>query len=174
MTGEVFAAIDLGSYEMALKIFELSDKGGVREIDHVRHRMDLGSETYATGMISNSHVDEMIRILTEFRQIMKGYGATHYKAYGTSAIRETRDITILQDLIKDILDDAEKAFTDRDEKYASMIEPKVHVVNDLINQMTQNHFSRMSSGQCSLLADAVFSTSGSGRSFTRKGISSSI
>ena len=38
-----------------------------------------------------------------------------------------------------------------------MIEPKVHVVNDLINQMTQNHFSRMSAGQCSLLADAVFS-----------------
>ncbi len=119
MTGEVFAAIDLGSYEMALKIFELSDKGGVREIDHVRHRMDLGSETYATGMISSSHVDEMIRILTEFRQIMKGYGATHYKAYGTSAVRETRNINILQDLIRqrthiqvDVLSNSEQRFLD--------------------------------------------------------------
>ena len=80
MTGEVFAAIDVGSYEMAMKIFELSDKNGVRELDHVRHRMDLGTETYAKGRISSSHVDEMIRILSEFRQKMKEYGATHYKA----------------------------------------------------------------------------------------------
>ena len=119
MTGEVFAAIDVGSYEMALKIFELSEKDGVRELDHVRHRMDLGSETYATGQIGSGHVDEMIRILSEFRQIMKGYGASHYKAYGTSAIRETRDIAILQDLIRqrahiqvDVLSNSEQRFLD--------------------------------------------------------------
>ncbi len=119
MTGEVFAAIDLGSYEMALKIFELSESRGVTEIDHVRHRMDLGSETYATGRISNSHVDEMIRILSEFRQIMKGYGATHYKAYGTSAVRETRDFAILQELVRqrthiqiDVLSNSEQRFLD--------------------------------------------------------------
>ena len=38
-----------------------------------------------------------------------------------------------------------------------MIEPKVHVVTDLINEMTRNHFARMSAGECSMLADAVFS-----------------
>lgn len=119
MTGEVFAAIDVGSYEMALKIFELSDKRGVKELDHVRHRMDLGSETYATGKIGSRHVDEMMKILTEFRQIMKTYGATHYKAYGTSAIRETRDIVVLQELIRqrthiqiDVLSNSEQRFLD--------------------------------------------------------------
>ncbi len=119
MTGEVFAAIDVGSYEMALKIFELSDKNGVRELDHVRHRMDLGSETYAKGKISSKHVDEMIRILGEFRQIMKSYGATHYRAYGTSAIRETKDIIVLRDMIKqrtkiqiDVLSNSEQRFLD--------------------------------------------------------------
>jgi exopolyphosphatase/guanosine-5'-triphosphate,3'-diphosphate pyrophosphatase len=119
MTGEVFAAIDVGSYEMALKIFELSDKRGVKELDHVRHRMDLGSETYATGKIGSRHVEEMMRILTEFRQIMKTYGATHYKAYGTSAIRETRDFVVLQELIRqrthiqiDVLSNSEQRFLD--------------------------------------------------------------
>ncbi len=119
MTGEVFAAIDVGSYEMALKIFELSDKGGVKELDHVRHRMDLGSGTYATGMIDSGRVDELIRILSDFRKIMKGYGATHYKAYGTSAIRETKDIVILQELIRrrthiqvDVLSNSEQRFLD--------------------------------------------------------------
>ena len=58
---------------------------------------------------------------------------------------------------KNILDDAEKAVTERSEAAAVMIEPKVHVVNELISTMTQNHFNRMSAGECSLLADTLFS-----------------
>lgn len=68
-----------------------------------------------------------------------------------------KEIAVLQDLIRDVLNDAEKAFVERSEEAASVIEPKVHVVSDLINEMTRNHFTRMSAGECSLLADAVFS-----------------
>ena len=67
------------------------------------------------------------------------------------------ELKVLQSLIEDILNNAEAAFTGKDEKAASLIEPKVHVVNDLINEMTQNHLNRMSAGECSFLADAVFS-----------------
>ena len=68
-----------------------------------------------------------------------------------------KELGILQELINDLLDDAEKAFVERSEEAASAIEPKVHVVNDLIGEMTRNHFNRMSAGECSLLADAIFS-----------------
>lgn len=68
-----------------------------------------------------------------------------------------KELAVLQELIRDILDDAEKAFAQRSEEAASVIEPKVHVVTDLINEMTRNHFNRMSAGECSMLADAVFS-----------------
>ena len=68
-----------------------------------------------------------------------------------------KELAILKELIEDILDDAEKAFTERSEAAAVMIEPKVHVVNELISTMTQNHFNRMSAGECSLLADTIFS-----------------
>ena len=67
------------------------------------------------------------------------------------------ELRVLRGLIREILDDAEKAFSDSEEAAASRIEPKVHVVTDLINEMTRNHFSRMSAGECSLLADATFS-----------------
>ena len=67
------------------------------------------------------------------------------------------ELKVLQELIQDILEDVEDAFTERSETAASVIEPKVHVVTDLINEMTQNHFNRMSAGECSLLADAAFS-----------------
>ena len=39
--------------QLASKIFEISDKKGIREIDHIRHRVDLGTDTYATGKVSN-------------------------------------------------------------------------------------------------------------------------
>ena len=37
---KTFAAIYIGSYEISMKVFELSIKRGIREIDHVRHRMN--------------------------------------------------------------------------------------------------------------------------------------
>lgn len=48
---KTFAAIDVGSFELSMKIFEISPKSGMREIDSIRHRIDLGTETYATGKI---------------------------------------------------------------------------------------------------------------------------
>ncbi|MBR4670649.1 MAG: HD domain-containing protein [Butyrivibrio sp.] len=142
MMGEVFAAIDVGSYEIALKIFELSKRKGIRELDHVRHRMDIGSETYATGKISSLHVDEMIRILSEFKKIMKEYGADRYQAYGTSAIRETKDILIVRDLIEqrtgiriDVLSNSEQRFIDyksialRHDKFEKVLEKPTAIVD---------------------------------------------
>lgn len=67
------------------------------------------------------------------------------------------ELKVLQELTGDILNDAEKAFADRSEVAASVIEPKVRVVNELINEMTKNHFARMSVGECALPADAAFS-----------------
>ncbi len=85
---KTFAAIDVGSYELAMKIFEISAKSGIREIDHIRHRIDLGTDTYANGKISNERVDELCRVLRDYGEIMKGYRVDAYKAYGTSAIRD--------------------------------------------------------------------------------------
>ncbi len=119
MAIDTFAAIDLGSYEMEMKIYEMSQKKGVKEIDHISHRIDLGTETYATGQISSIHMDELMRILNEYRKIMEGYGVSKYQAYGTSAMRETRAIDTVLELIRqrtgieiDILSNSEQRFLD--------------------------------------------------------------
>ena len=62
MTYRIFGAIDVGSYEVNLKIYELSMKNGIRLLNHVRHRLDLGSDTYATGKIGTELVDELLDI----------------------------------------------------------------------------------------------------------------
>lgn len=70
---KTFAAIDVGSYELSMKIFEFSAKTSMKEIDHIRHRIDLGNDTFATGKISYEKVDELCRVLREFEEIMRSY-----------------------------------------------------------------------------------------------------
>ena len=119
MAYKTFAAIDVGSYELAMKIFEISTKNGIKEIDHIRHRIELGTDSYHTGKISNERVDELCRILREFTEIMKSYKVDAYKAYGTSAIRETKNALILLDQIHmgtgikiEVLSNSEQRFLD--------------------------------------------------------------
>ena len=71
MAVHLFGAIDVGSYTYELKIFELSRKTGIRQIDSIRHRMDIGTDTYHTGKVSRSHLAELKRILSESMAIMK-------------------------------------------------------------------------------------------------------
>lgn len=116
MPNKMFAAIDVGSYELNLKIVEFVDKK-MKIIDDVRYRLDLGTDSYAKGKIPADKVSELIRILKEFAGIMKSYKVSNYKAYGTSAIREVRNKKILIDQIEqrtnikiDVLSNSEQRF----------------------------------------------------------------
>ena len=116
---KTFAAIDIGSYELEMKIYELSSKKGMKQIDDIRHRLDLGSDTYASAMIPYEKVTELCNILNEFREIMRTYQVTAYKAYGTSAIREAKNTRILLDQIHQrtgieigVLSNSEQRFMD--------------------------------------------------------------
>lgn len=97
--GKVFAAIDVGSYEIAIKIFEISDKGKLKILDNARRRIDLGTDSYNMGKLSSEHMDELCDTLSSFRQIMKTYKVTEYKAYATSAIRELKSAYTVLDQI---------------------------------------------------------------------------
>ena len=49
MQYKIFAAINIGSYEVEMKIFELSKSKGMRELDSVRQILELGKEAYEIG-----------------------------------------------------------------------------------------------------------------------------
>lgn len=116
---KTFAAIDVGSYELSMKIYEFSGKNKVRVVDHIRHRIDLGTETYSTGKLSYEKVDELCRVLREYAGIMKSYKVDAYKAYGTSAIREMENTGIVLEQIAqrtgvtiNVLSNSEQRFLD--------------------------------------------------------------
>ncbi|MDO5416057.1 MAG: exopolyphosphatase [Lachnospiraceae bacterium] len=99
MAIQTFAAIDVGSFEVELGIYEISNKYGIRSIDHVRHVIALGKDTYSHGKISYELVEELCQVLKGFSGIMKSYKVTSYKAYATSALRDAKNNQIILDQI---------------------------------------------------------------------------
>ncbi|MDD3218324.1 MAG: HD domain-containing protein [Lachnospiraceae bacterium] len=90
-----FAAIDIGSYNVTMEIFEMSKNFGIRSINQVCQKLELGKDAFATGKIGQSLVDELCRVLKDFTEIMKEYQVTDYRACATSAVREVRNQVIL-------------------------------------------------------------------------------
>lgn len=100
MAAHMFAAIDVGSFELELGIYEFAGKSRFRKIDHVRHVIALGRDTYNNGKISYELVEELCEVLADFVKIMKGYRITEYRAYATSAMREAKNSRIVLDQIR--------------------------------------------------------------------------
>jgi len=142
MSLKTFAAISVGSFELSMKIFEFSGKNTIREIDCLSQRIDLGSETYATGMLSKEKIDDLCRTLLDFQQVMKTYKVDAFRAYGTSALRETKNTLIVLDQIAQrtgievkILSNSEQRFLDyksvasKGESFRKIIEEKTAIVD---------------------------------------------
>lgn len=117
MSIKTFAAIDVGSFELSLKIVEFSGKNSSKVVEHIRKRIALGGDTYVAGKIHSERLDELCRTLKEFSAIMKAYKVSDYKAYGTSAIREAENSKIILDQIEqrtgikiDVLSNSEQRF----------------------------------------------------------------
>lgn len=100
MASHLFAAIDVGSFELELGIYEVSNKNKIKRIDQVRHVIALGRETYQTGKISYEMVEELCQVISGFVRIMKSYKVTEYRAYATSAMREAKNSQIVIDQIR--------------------------------------------------------------------------
>lgn len=99
MAMKTFAAIDVGSFDMEMGIYEISTKFGIREIDHLRHTLALGKETYNDGRLSYALVEEMCGVLKKFTEVMKSYRVDDYRACAASALREAKNSQIVLDQI---------------------------------------------------------------------------
>ncbi|MBQ8148345.1 MAG: HD domain-containing protein [Lachnospiraceae bacterium] len=100
MAYQMFAAIDVGSNDISMKIFEVTAKWGSKEVDCVSHILELGSDTYRLGYVSNEKINELCNCLNKFKDKMKEYGCKEYRAYATSAIREASNSLMIIELIE--------------------------------------------------------------------------
>lgn len=95
-----FAAINVGSYELMLKIYEFSSGKKVKVLDNIRYVMELGRETYTEQRISFETIEKICDILEGFTKILEEYQINDYEAVAASGIREAENAEIILDRIR--------------------------------------------------------------------------
>ena len=66
------------------------------------------------------------------------------------------EIRVLEDILREILDSVDLAFSKRDTEAAFMIEPLQEVATEMAAKLKKNHLDRMSRGECDIYADSNF------------------
>jgi exopolyphosphatase/guanosine-5'-triphosphate,3'-diphosphate pyrophosphatase len=85
------AVIDVGSTAIRMEIAEIGAGGAVRTLESLQQPVHLGKDTFTTGRIQQSTIEECVRILKGFRRVMEEYGVTEpgqVRAVATSSVRE--------------------------------------------------------------------------------------
>ena len=100
MAVKYFAAIGIGSTVTEMKIYEWGGRRAMREVECLSTRMNLGLDVYKKGRIDSKNVEELCQTLLDFRSVMQTYRVDAYRAYATSAFRESRNMLILCDYIE--------------------------------------------------------------------------
>ncbi len=137
-----FAAIDVGSNELCMKIYELSRQNGIHELTYVRHRLSLSAETYTKGFICYQTITEICNTLNDFKRIISEFNVKHYEVYATSALREAKNALVIIDQIKiqtgfkvKLLSNSEarffyfKGMVRREERFDALIESGTLVID---------------------------------------------
>jgi len=93
-----FAAIDIGSNAVRLLIKSIvpgDPADTFTKVLMVRVPLRLGQEAFVTGKISPAKEKQLIRLMKAFKQLIKIYGITDYRACATAAMREAKNSNAL-------------------------------------------------------------------------------
>ena len=88
MESASFAAIDVGSNAMRLKIVEVRGDGSIEPIYQCRAPVRLGHEVFLTGFLAEEAIQKAIEVFGEFRDALERSKVQSTRAIATSAARE--------------------------------------------------------------------------------------
>ncbi|MCH2124318.1 MAG: Ppx/GppA family phosphatase [Pirellulaceae bacterium] len=88
------AVIDIGTTSIRMAIAEIDPDGNVRTLDTLSQTVNLGKDTFTSGQIKKSTIEDCVRVLKVYRQKLEEYGIDdpeHIRVIATSAVREARN-----------------------------------------------------------------------------------
>ncbi|MNK03409.1 Exopolyphosphatase [compost metagenome] len=88
-----YAAIDIGSNAVRLLIADITnnDKSNFKKNTLVRVPLRLGDDAFLDQEISDKKIDDLVKTMVAFRNLMDVYHVTKYLACATSAMREAKN-----------------------------------------------------------------------------------
>ena len=95
MAVTTFAAIDISSYEITMKILNFPKRVVSGTVDDIRYRLNLGVGVYSGGTMEVDKVDTICEVLNDFKKDHAEYGVKEYRACTTSVFREMKNPLII-------------------------------------------------------------------------------
>ena len=95
----LFAVISIGSHSVKMIIAEASDEKDFNVIERTNYPVNLGRESFSTGVISVPLVMEVCSILNKLKTLLSEYKITDYDVIATSAVREAKNKLFIIDKI---------------------------------------------------------------------------
>ena len=168
----IFAA-SRNNIERSFRLLEKYDPALHMEIqadeDEIDRMTDQVSK-YMVGCLSQlklpyhvSILDQYYKVTSEFERLgdhavsIAEHAAAlkrNNTAFSAAALSE---LAVLEKALMEILNETDQTFRKRDVAAAERIEPLVQVTGELIALLKRNHLKRMSTGECNVYADAIFS-----------------
>lgn len=158
--------------ERAFSLLYVFDDKLLKEIDDEEENIDYltdKTEKYLLGLNAYISSEDHLRIMNEYHTLLIQFErlgdyasniSEHAKKLHDDGISFTeeayKEVSIIQQLIFEILKFSEVAFTKRDLDAANHIEPLEEVVDDLVDALSDNHLKRLEKGNCNVELGTIF------------------
>jgi len=98
----VKAVIDIGATSIRMVIAEIGKDGSVRALESLQQSVSIGRDTFSSGKISTETIEECVRVLRNFREVLNEYRIEHrdlIRAVATSAVQEASNRDVFLDRV---------------------------------------------------------------------------
>ncbi len=85
------AAIDVGSNALRIQLFTKNASGEIQDIKKLREPVRLGKDVFRTGRILVASLDNALKAMKRFQQLIDEYRISKVAAVATSAVREAEN-----------------------------------------------------------------------------------
>jgi exopolyphosphatase/guanosine-5'-triphosphate,3'-diphosphate pyrophosphatase len=88
---EPVAVVDIGSTSIRVAIAQIDEQGRIAPLETLSHPVNLGKDTFTRGSIEKSTVEECVRILRNYVNVLREYGvdrSARTRVVATTAVRE--------------------------------------------------------------------------------------
>ncbi|MBI2477188.1 MAG: exopolyphosphatase, partial [Planctomycetia bacterium] len=85
------AVIDIGTTSIRMAIAEIDEQRGVRVLETLQQAVNLGKDTFTTGRIGKTTIENCVQVLRSYRQMLTEYqivSSDQIRIIATSAVRE--------------------------------------------------------------------------------------
>ena len=150
---QTFGAIYIGTYEMSLRVYEVSTKKQYKELDFVRVGLDLEKDIQKYDKVSDKTIDVISDGLNGFKDVMDGYGVRDYVVNISPAIKFASNKIFLLEQIYNRTGMRIKALSNSEQKYLDLF---ALTESDNYDQMAQEGIIIVDVGGNSLQITLVY------------------